>query len=117
MTPQEAADRAKVSRRTIMLAIEGKTLKALRNNKNQWQIEEEELQRWMESRKPKRKAIPDSSSDNSSDAITEIIIQNKALQVELAMTKQQLDEVKHDRDAWKSQAQNLAVRKRFFGLF
>ncbi|MBQ4827533.1 helix-turn-helix domain-containing protein [Leisingera sp. HS039] len=50
ISPQKAAERAGVSRRTIMVAIEGKSLKAQRNNRNHWQIDPEDLKTWIESR-------------------------------------------------------------------
>lgn len=53
-TPQEAADRSGVSRKTIMDAIDSKKLNAIRDNRNRWQIGEDDLKRWMDSRTPRR---------------------------------------------------------------
>lgn len=50
VSPQQAADLAGVSRRTIMVAIEGKSLKAHRNNRNHWQIDPQDLEAWIASR-------------------------------------------------------------------
>lgn len=53
ITPQQAADKAGVSRPTIMLAIKSGSLVARRaNSGNKWQIEEEALERWMRDRVP-----------------------------------------------------------------
>lgn len=50
LTPNEAAKVAKVSRPTIMKAIADKVLRAIRDNKNRWQIADEDLQAWMKGR-------------------------------------------------------------------
>lgn len=67
-SPQKAAEIAGVSRRTIMVAIETKAMKASRNNRNHWQISDEDLQAWMASRSPQVKPTP---SDTSTDTTTE----------------------------------------------
>lgn len=46
MSPAHAAHVAGVSRRTIMRAIETKTLRAFRDNKNQWRIKNDDLEAW-----------------------------------------------------------------------
>ena len=53
-TPQEAADRSGVSRKTIMDAINDKKLNAIRDNRNRRQIGEDDLKRWMDNRTPRR---------------------------------------------------------------
>lgn len=58
VSPQKAAEIAGVSRRTIMVAIESKALKAERNNRNHWRITEEDLGAWMASRSPQVKPAP-----------------------------------------------------------
>ncbi|WP_425537502.1 helix-turn-helix domain-containing protein [Phaeobacter gallaeciensis] len=46
MSPAHAALLLKVSRRTIMRAIESLELLAVRDNRNHWKISPEELDRW-----------------------------------------------------------------------
>ncbi|QIE44008.1 helix-turn-helix domain-containing protein (plasmid) [Rhodobacteraceae bacterium SC52] len=46
MSPAQAAHQAKVSRRTIMRAIENHDLKAFRDNKNHWKIAAQDLEQW-----------------------------------------------------------------------
>lgn len=46
MSPAQAAQRAGVSRWTVMRAINSQELKAFRDNKNQWKIPLEALQGW-----------------------------------------------------------------------
>lgn len=46
LSPAKAAQLAKVSRRTIMRAIDAQELRAFRDNRNRWQIGPEELEKW-----------------------------------------------------------------------
>lgn len=46
MSPAQAAQLLKMSRRTIMRAIESHELLASRDNRNHWKIGPEELDRW-----------------------------------------------------------------------
>ena len=46
LSPAQAAQWAKVSRRTIMRAIDAQELPAFRDNRNRWQIAPQELERW-----------------------------------------------------------------------
>ena len=48
MSPAQAAEVAKVSRRTIMRAVKSQALRASRDNRFQTQIEPEDLRRWMD---------------------------------------------------------------------
>lgn len=96
-----------------MNAIEAHKLQASRNNKNHWQITEDDLEKWMEGRdrppSPAGESTTESSSDTSSET-TEMRVEINRLQVELKATCEQLDEVRVDRDAWRDQAQDLARR-------
>jgi excisionase family DNA binding protein len=46
LSPAQAAQAAKVSRRTITRAISAQVLRATRDNKNQWRIRPEDLDAW-----------------------------------------------------------------------
>lgn len=48
LTPMQAAQRVQVSRRTIMRAVESRELPAVRDNRNRWKIESEDLDNWAE---------------------------------------------------------------------
>lgn len=50
LSPAGAAARAGVSRGTIQNAIKAQQLRAIRNNRNQWQIAEEALSAWLSGR-------------------------------------------------------------------
>lgn len=72
VSPQQAADRAGVSRRTIMVAIEGKSLKAHRNNRNHWQIAPEDLEAWIDGRGGKPAPAPPEVSDTRTEPTVEV---------------------------------------------
>jgi excisionase family DNA binding protein len=46
MSPAHAAQSKNVSRRTIMRAVEALDLKAVRDNRNHWKINPQDLDRW-----------------------------------------------------------------------
>jgi predicted site-specific integrase-resolvase len=46
LTPAKAAQIAQVSRTTVMNAIKSSDLHAVRDNKNRWQIDENDLKQW-----------------------------------------------------------------------
>lgn len=72
VSPQQAADRAGVSRRTIMVAIEGKNLKAQRNNRNHWQIDPDDLDAWIERRGGKVAAVSPEVSGTPTEPTVEV---------------------------------------------
>lgn len=81
LTPAQAADIAKVSRPTIMAAISSHGLKAIRDNRNRWQIDPEDLQFWMQGR-----VKPDTVtavSDPDTSQLHELLHQNAKLSAQL----------------------------------
>ena len=52
LTPNQAAKKLGISRRTIMRAIEQHNLHAIRDNRNQWQINDTDLAQWAPSNMP-----------------------------------------------------------------
>ena len=54
LSPQSAAKKAKVSRKTIMNHISSMKLPATRNNENNWVIRPADLSNWMSERNPGR---------------------------------------------------------------
>ena len=77
LTPQKSADTAGVSRKTIMDAINAHYLHAIRNNRGHWQIEETDLQAWMDGRETKATATkPD---DTTSDKSVEVAVLHERL--------------------------------------
>jgi uncharacterized coiled-coil DUF342 family protein len=113
LSPAKAAKRANVSRRAIMFAIESHKLKASRNNKNHWQIDPVELEKWMEQRPERPSPSTETSSETpteTSSETSEMLLKINTLEVELKAANERLDEVKEDRDRWYDQAQKLAEK-------
>ena len=94
LSPQKAADRSGVSRKTIMDQISTGKLKAARNNQNRWQIRPEDLEEWISSRP--RKPITPTTTDVSPDAIR-LEEQLKAAVKEAATYQSQLQQEKAER--------------------
>lgn len=132
MSPAQAAHSLKVSRRTIMRAIECLEIKAFRDNKNHWQIAEEDLAAWALSKTaPTDHAhhIPDKmptpyvdeevietlSSIRSQLAAAEA--KSELLQALLDREKEAVRDLRIDRDAWRKQAEELtsqSAKKRWW---
>ena len=80
LSPNQASQIANVSRGTVMNAISAGDLAASRNNKNQWQINRDDLTAWMQAR-----GVPDNAkavaTDNGRDAakIAELTADNRRL--------------------------------------
>lgn len=110
MSPAQAAQLIKVSRRTIMRAIESHELLAVRDNRNHWKISPEELDRWADAQcAPSEHAHPNMPTSPTPEA------------VELAVTKaensqllERLAATEKDRDHWRSMAEKLAEKPRRF---
>lgn len=110
LTPQQAADRARVSRGTIMNAIKDGSLTAFRDNRNRWQIDHFELSKWLSYRTvtiTDNTVKPDSHKPS---LIDENIIRIAMLEAELKGKDQRIVDLERDRDDWKAQAQELARR-------
>lgn len=110
MSPAHAAQLVKVSRRTIMRAIEGHELKAVRDNRNRWKIAPSDLDVWAGAHcAPSEHAHRETSMLPTSET------------VELAVTKaensqllERLAATEKDRDHWRSMAEKLAEKPRRF---
>lgn len=98
LTPQKAADKAGVSRKTIMDAITAGKINAKRDNRNRWQIEEPDLQRWMDSReiRPQPKPISDTNTVRSVEVA---VLEERLLSSEKQITiyLQQLEDAKAEK--------------------
>ena len=115
LTPQKAADRAGVSRGTIMNAINDKSLLAIRDNRNRWQISPEKLSEWMTGRTV---IISDTDNENTVKADTaaapttdEKVMRIAVLEAEARAKDQRVLDLENDRDSWRDQAQRLAQQR------
>ena len=115
LTPQKAADRARVGRSSIMRALESGNLKAIRDNKGRWQITPEALDDWLSMRPD----TSDRSNDRQSPAMTaadtpETLIKLAVAEARLTDAQTALVEMREDRDAWRAQAE-LGFWQRIWG--
>ena len=114
LSPQQAADKAGVSRRTIMIAIEKKALHARRDNRNHWKIEKSDLEEWMEAR---MKSPTDTTTDIPVEQVspkTNLMVENSGLKAELEGVRELLKATQEERDQWRDLA-NRSLWKRIFG--
>ena len=121
LSPQKAADKAKVSRKTIMNAINAKTLNARRNNRNRYEIDEDDLKAWSDSRENVVLSDTPTATFNESIRLEEQLVAAKNTIVErdntIAEIKADKDtaiaDLKTERDDWKSQAQRSMWQRLF----
>lgn len=115
LTPAQAAERARCGRTKIMKALKNKELYAVRNNKNRWQINSDDLDQWSQQN------VAETARDTDADTIKDSEKTDKisALEVEVKMLNERIDDLKEDRDAWRE----LALRstptlfERISGIF
>lgn len=107
LSPQQAADQAGVSRRTIMVAIEKMALKATRNNRNNWLITKDDLRSWMDQRATPTRAEPDTPNDTDQ----ELSITIARLEERLTAAEQRADDL-----AETLSDERAAQRERIEGL-
>ena len=112
LSPQKAAERAGVSRKTIMDNIHAGKLKAARNNLNRWQITPEDLQAWLAYRVPTNKT--DTTTDTYSETLKELEKENVSLKVALQAAEKRVADLEEDRAHWREQA-SRGLWKRLFG--
>lgn len=72
LSPEKAANIAKVSRGTINNAIHSGALKAQRDNRNRWIIREEDLRDWLKGRPPQIERLSDTHSANYHTEISKL---------------------------------------------
>jgi excisionase family DNA binding protein len=102
MTPAQAAAQAGLSRWSVMRAITNGKLKAIRNNRNQWQISEEHLNAWLSDTVRTVKAAHPSESVALAEANARATAAERAR-----------DQAEADRDRWQRMAERLANQPRF----
>lgn len=107
MSPAQAARHAQVSRRTIMRAIESSNLEAFRDNRNRWQIDPAELDRWTGAQVA---STEQRSTLAHPDAHYEAALELAAAQATISQLEARLRDTEQDRDHWRSMAAKLADR-------
>lgn len=111
LTPQQAAEKAQVSRGTIMNAIKSGGISAFRDNHNRWQIASKELSKWLSERTDNITVKGDKSDSQIAPVSDENTIRVAVLEAEVKSKDQRILDLEQDRDSWKEQAQNLARRR------
>lgn len=102
ISPAHAAQLKKVSRRKIMRAIETHKLKAIRDNRNHWKINLDDLDEWAGAHlAPISSAHILPTLNDSTETLTRVA----SLEAENRQLHERLSEVKEDRDAWRQMAQ------------
>ena len=108
ISPAQAAHIAKVSRRTIMRAIETQDLKAFRDNRNRWKINPPDLDKW---------AGAQWAPSGHAHQETPILPTSEALDIERLKGQVEIEQklrlaAETDRDHWRDMAQKLANQPR-----
>lgn len=112
MTPAQAAQRAGVSRWTIMRAIkmdvaagDEQKLSARRDNRNHWQIEPDDLDAWRAHCAHSARAHDDAQANAPVSTLSETEIEELSrLRVEAGMLRERAEAAELDRDAWREDA-------------
>lgn len=92
-----------------MRALKDRSLPAIRDNRNRWRIDQDELDRWSTARAVTGRPLTvDMTADTSGHVANSAEI--AALRAENGQLRERLDELRQDRDAWREQAQRLASK-------
>jgi excisionase family DNA binding protein len=109
MSPAHAAQSKNVSRRTIMRAVEALDLKAVRDNRNHWKINPQDLDRWAGAQcAPSGHAHPTLPTMPTSDFEARLTV----AEAQRDAAREQLAGVQEDRDRWREMAEKLADKPR-----
>lgn len=93
-----------------MNAIKAGHLIAWRDNRNRWQIDPDELSKWLLDRTDITTVNAVSSDSHDPIPADENTIRIAVLEAELKGKDQRIADLERDRDDWKAQAQELARR-------
>ena len=113
LTPEQAAQLAKVSRWTILRAIKSQRLQARRDNRNRWQISPQDLDQWCAH--TVRTPLIETPAPEPAQA-DETPTLRAALAAETARAdaaERARDQAEADRNEWRDMAQTLAKRRGF----
>lgn len=106
MSPAQAAQAVNVSRWTIMRAINSKKLNALRDNRNNWIIAPDDLERWAAAHCAKDKP---SAQVDEAPLLRELLASER---VRADAAERARDQAEAERDHWREMAKHLASRPR-----
>ncbi len=113
-----AAQLAKVSRRTVMRAIERQELQAFRDNRNRWKINPEDFTKWAGAQwAPSEHAHQEMPTLPTS----ELAVSLARAEAERDALREQIEQIKEDRNHWREMAEqqqkllNSSFLQRIFG--
>lgn len=101
----KAAKEASVAKSTLLEALNSGRMSAGKNDKGHWQIDPSELFRVFQKTGSTEQGKPKPTPSDSLQKTTE----NGALEVEVKMLREMLEEARADRDSWKDQAQKITA--------
>ena len=105
MSPAQAAHAAGVSRWTIMRAIKSQELRAVRDNRNHWQIAPDALDRWRASTVRTSNDLHTTEAERLREQLASETARADVAEALLAATEA-------DRNRWQAMAEKLADRPR-----
>lgn len=114
LTPEQAAKRAGVSRRTVLRAVQAQELLAVRDNRNRWRIEADRLDAWARPRAPNGQSADDAQTHAQDAELAALRVQIAIRQAELDGVCALLRQVESERDAWRELARQ-SWWQRLFG--
>lgn len=113
ISPAQAAHIAKVSRRTVMRAIENLELKASRDNRNRWRIHPDDLRRWANAQwAPTGHAHPEMPTYAHPEVVADLREKLALATARADAAERARDQAEADRDQWRQMAMKLSNRPR-----
>lgn len=113
LTPEQAAQLAKVSRWTILRAIKSQRLKAIRDNRNRWHISPKDLDAWSAHTVQAQKNAPLAPDPAQADETPALRAALAAETARADAAERARDKAEADRNQWRDMAQTLATRRSF----
>lgn len=114
MSPAQAAQVLKVSRRTIMRAIDSRELIALRDNKNHWKIREDDLRAWASAQCAPSEQVPTTpTSVPTNNLPDDSVVELATLRTENRFLLERIASLEEEKNEWKDLANKLAAKPSF----
>lgn len=120
LSPAKAAHRSGVSRWTISRALKTGELRGQRDNLGAWRIEPDDLDAWSAHRAPAVRtgadappALPAAPHPAETEAAA-LRVELAGIRAEAAGLRDRLADTAADRDAWRTQAHELAAARRWW---
>lgn len=98
LTPAQAAERARCGRSSIMRALESKSLRGERDNKNRWKISREALDEWTQYRPVSDRSETGQNTDIDRPETGHVREELAAARAEIAGLRDRLTDTQAERD-------------------